>query len=89
MAGAESGAFLPAIAGAGGRIIEEEEEFVTEGDGAAGGVFGVLELVIEGCEAGDFWAARSGDLFGGRREVHPAILTRMEKRRYRWRSYST
>jgi hypothetical protein len=51
---AEVGAVLPAVAGAGGRVVEEEEEFVEEGDGLAVGVFGVLELVMEGVESGDF-----------------------------------
>jgi len=40
---AEVGAFLPAVGGAGRRVIEEEEEFVEERDGLALGVFGVLE----------------------------------------------
>ena len=51
---AEVGAVLPAVAGAGRRVVEEEEEFVEEGDGLAVGVFGVLELVMEGVESGDF-----------------------------------
>ena len=48
---AEVGAVLPAVAGAGWRVVEEEEEFVEEGDGAALGVLGVLESMLEGGEA--------------------------------------
>ena len=55
---AEVGAVLPAVAGAGRRVIEEEEEFVEEGDGLAVGVFGVLELVMERVESGDFQRRR-------------------------------
>jgi hypothetical protein len=51
---AEVGAFLPAVGGAGRRVVEEEEEFVEEGDGLAVGVLGVLEAVKERVEAGDF-----------------------------------
>jgi hypothetical protein len=51
---AEVGAVLPAVAGAGRWVVEEEEEFVEEGDGLAVGVFGVLELVMERVESGDF-----------------------------------
>jgi len=52
--GAEVGAGLPAVGGAGGRVVEEEEEFVEEGDGPAVGVFGVLEPVEERNESRDF-----------------------------------
>ena len=50
---AEIGALLPAVGGAGGRIVEEEEEFVEERDGLAVGAFGVLEAVEEGVDARD------------------------------------
>ena len=55
---AKIGARLPAIARAGRRVIEEEEELVDECDGPAVGVLGVPEAVLERDEAGDFW--RSG-----------------------------
>jgi len=45
VAGAEVRAELPAIGGAGRRVVEEEEEFVEEGDGLAVGVLGVLQSV--------------------------------------------
>jgi len=79
---AEVGAVLPAVAGAGWRVIEEEEEFVEEGDGTAVGVFGVLESMLEG---GD---ARNGRRSYGRRlsfvgdgciciwEIHKAVILR-------------
>ena len=57
---AEVGTLLPAVVSAGGRVIEEEEEFVEEGDGLAVGVLGVLEPVLERVEARD-----SGRSFGG------------------------
>jgi hypothetical protein len=52
---AEFGAILPAVAGAWGRVVEEEEEFVEEGDGLAVGILGALEAVMQGVEPGDFW----------------------------------
>ena len=58
MAGAEVRAELPAIGGAGRRVVEEEEEFVEEGDGLAVGVFGVLEPVEKRVESRDFWRRR-------------------------------
>jgi hypothetical protein len=87
---AEIGALLPAIAGAGRRVIEGKEQFVAEGDGPAVGVLGVLQPVIERFDARDFqptgaWLGFVG--FGGRRKCHPAILRQVEERRYHWECY--
>jgi hypothetical protein len=51
---AEVGALLPAVSGAGRRVIEEEEKLVEEGDGLAVGIFGVLQPVLERIESRDF-----------------------------------
>jgi hypothetical protein len=62
---AEVGAFLPAVAGAGWRVIEEEEEFVEEGDGLAVGILGALEAVKERVEPRDFRRGGGWLVFGG------------------------
>jgi hypothetical protein len=54
VAGAEVGAFLPAVAGVGRRVVEEEEEFVEQLDGLARGVPVVLQPVQKRSEAGNF-----------------------------------
>ena len=62
---AEVGTLLPAVAGAGRRVIEEEEEFVEERDGATVGVLGVLESVLEGGEARNWRRSFGGFGFVG------------------------
>jgi len=62
---AEVGPILPAVAGAGRRVIEEEEEFVEEGDGIAFGVFGVLEAMLERGDARNGWRSFGGFGFVG------------------------
>jgi hypothetical protein len=75
---AEVGASLPAVAGAGGRIIEEDEEFVEESDGTSVGVLGVLQSMLEGIQTGNTdWRKLGFKL------IHDATLTHLEKRRYR------
>ena len=77
---AEVGAVLPAVAGAGWRVIEKEEEFVEEGDGTAIGVLGAEQSMLEGGEAGN--CGRSFGGFGfvgfGKRsggvEIHKAAI---------------
>jgi len=51
---AEVRAFLPAVFGAVGRVVEEEEEFVAQGDGPAFGILGVAQPMLERGEARDF-----------------------------------
>jgi hypothetical protein len=62
---AEVGAFLPTVAGAGRRVIEEEEEFVEEGDGLAAGILGALQPVKERGESRDFQRSGSWLIFVG------------------------
>ncbi len=54
VARAEVGAGLPAVGGAGRRVIEEEKEFVEERDGLAVGVLGVLEPMEKRVKSRDF-----------------------------------
>jgi hypothetical protein len=65
MALAEVGAFLPAIARAGRRIIEKKEKFVVKGNGPAAGIFGVLQPVKERVEPRDFFQRGRRRLFAG------------------------
>jgi len=86
MTGAEVGAGLPAVGGAGRRVIEEEEEFVEEWDGLAVGVLGVLEPMKKRVEPRDFrrrWLGWVIVGFGERVRVggnhSAAILRQLEK----------
>ncbi len=73
---AEVGALLPAVGGAGRRVVEEEEEFVEEGDGVAVGVLGVAQAVEEGGEAWGFgWG------FVGFWGNHKAAILRQVRRK--------
>jgi len=62
---AEFGAFLPAVSGAGRRVVEEEEYLFEEGDGLAVGVPGVLEPVKQRVESRDFQRSCVRLIFGG------------------------
>jgi hypothetical protein len=62
---AEVGALLPAVAGAGRRVIEEEEEFVEEGDGPAIAILGVLESVMQRFEPRDLERSCDRLVFAG------------------------
>jgi hypothetical protein len=51
---AEISPLLPAVAGAGRRVVEKKEEFVQNGEGLSIGILGVLQLVQQRIEARDF-----------------------------------
>ena len=86
MTGAKVGAGLPAVGGAGRRVVEEKKEFVEERDGLAVGVFGVLEPMEKRVESRDFrrrWLGWVIVGFGERVRVggnhSAAILRQLEK----------
>ena len=77
---AKFGTTLPAVAGAGWRVIEEEEELVAERDGTAVGVLGVEQSMLEGGEA------RNGGRLGfvgfdcGVLKIHKAAILQRNRR---------
>lgn len=64
---AEFGALFPAVAGAGRRVVEQEEEFVEERDGLPGFVLGALDLVQQRVEARGFGEGEDPRHFRGGR----------------------
>ena len=85
---AKVGALLPAVAGAGRRVIEEEEEFVEERKGLAVGAPGVPEAVFKRGEPWNTWRSRGrlvlvevGRRIKIGRNHKAAILRRPEKMR--------
>jgi len=77
---AEVGAILPAVAGAGRRVVEEEEELIEKRDGATVGVLGVPQSMNEGGDPRNcrqiYWRLGFVGLGIGIWEIHKAAILR-------------